>query len=100
VNASEFVTNRGNKRQNRKFRSNVTRRIAGPIDLRIRKTKTSIVKIPCNCRDVALPPAPVINEGLIDENQPNRHRENSKNYYDVDRTIDKPRFPDGFRSSL
>ena len=66
VNAGEFVTNRGNKRQNWKFRSNVTGRIAGPIDLRIRKMKTSFGKVACNRRDVALPPAPRIDERLLD----------------------------------
>jgi hypothetical protein len=73
VNTSKFVTDRRNKWQNGKFRSNVAARIAGPIDLRIRKMKTSFAKIPCNCCDIALAPAPVVDVRLIDQNQSSRY---------------------------
>src|SRR5437763_105389 len=72
MNTRKFVTNRGNKRQNGKFRTNITGRIASPIDLRIRETKTSFGKVACNGRDVALPPAPVINKGLVNQDEPHR----------------------------
>src|SRR5947208_2770763 len=73
VDTSEFVTNRRKKRQNRKFRSNIACCITSPIDLRIRKMKTVFKEVSGNCGDVALPPAPVIDVRLIDQNQPRRH---------------------------
>src|ERR1700730_3485493 len=76
VNTSKFVTNRRHKRQTRKFCSNVPGCIASPIDLRISKAKPSFTKVSCNRRDIALSPAPVIDVGLIDQNQPSRHGKN------------------------
>src|SRR3989442_14096781 len=66
VDASKFVTNSRKKRQNGKFGSHVAGRIASPINLRISKTKTVFEEISGNRCHVALPPAPVINVGLID----------------------------------
>src|SRR5437867_4026897 len=66
LDASKFVTNSRKKRQYGKFRSHVAGRIASPINLRISKTKTVLEEISRNRRHVALPPAPVINVGLID----------------------------------
>src|SRR5204863_1890281 len=64
VNTRKFVTNRGNKRQNGKFRTNITGRIASPNALRIRATKTSFRKVAFNGRAVLLPPASRITEEL------------------------------------
>ena len=83
VNARKFVANCRNKRQNRKFRSDVAGRIASPVDLRISKAKSSFAKVSCNRRDVALPPTPVIDVRLIDENQASRHGENPQAYYEL-----------------
>jgi hypothetical protein len=44
--------------------------------LRIAETKSVLQKIPRDRRNVALPPTPVIDVRLINENQPRSHREN------------------------
>jgi hypothetical protein len=46
--------------------------------LRIAQTKTVLQKIPRDRCDVALPPAPVIDVRLINENQPRRYREKAE----------------------
>src|SRR6266480_1397063 len=99
MNTDKFVTNRGNKRQNWKFRSNVAGRIAGPIDLRISKTKTSVVKVTRNRGDVALPPAPVVDVGLINEHQPHRDGYNPNSSQQFAGVAATPRDPEGDRSS-
>ena len=70
MNAGNFVTNGGKKRQNRKFRSDITGRIACPINLRISKMKTVFIMISRDGRDVALPPAPIVDIRLINRDQP------------------------------
>ena len=69
MNAGKFVTNGGEKRQNRKFRSDITGRIARPINLRISEMKTVFIIISRDGRDVALPPAPIVDIRLIDCDQ-------------------------------
>ncbi len=70
MNAGKFVTNGGEKRQNRKFRSDITGRITCPINLRISEMKTVFIIISRDGRDVALPPAPIVDIRLIDRDQP------------------------------
>src|SRR5437660_1625757 len=65
LDTSQFVGNRCNERQNWKFRSDITGRVARPIDLRITKMQTTLAKVAGNRRDIALSPAPAINVRLI-----------------------------------
>jgi len=44
--------------------------------LRIAETKSILQKIARDCRNIALPPTPVIDVRLINENQSRCHREN------------------------
>jgi hypothetical protein len=73
MDASKFVTDRCKKRQNRKFGSNVASGIAGPIDLRISKLKYVFQKILCDRRNVALPPTPMIDIRLNNQDEPHPH---------------------------
>ena len=77
MNAGKFVTNGGEKRQDRKFRSNITGRIAYPINLRISEMKTVFIIISGDGRDVALPPAPIVDVRLIDRDKPNGDSHNT-----------------------
>src|SRR5260370_13324168 len=70
MNAEKFVTDRGSKRQNRKFRSDVGGLVAGPINLRMCEMETVRVKISRNRRHVALPPAPIVDIRLVNQDQP------------------------------
>ena len=83
MHTRKLVANRRDEGQNWKFCSDITGRVACPIDLRIAETKSVLQKIPRDRRDVALPPAPVIDVRLINENQPRRHRENADYKYDL-----------------
>ena len=69
MNAGELVTDCGRERQNRKLRAHVSGRVSGPINLRRSKVKAACEKVARNRRDIALPPAPVIHERLVNENQ-------------------------------
>ena len=64
------VANRGDEGQNWKFRADITGGVSCPINLGIAEPKSVSQKIPRDRRDVALPPAPVIDVRLINENQP------------------------------
>src|SRR5258708_34085579 len=70
MNAEKFVTDSGKKRQNRKFRSDVAGLVAGPINLRMCEMETVRVKISRNRRHVALPPAPIVDIRLVNQDQP------------------------------
>src|SRR2546423_13730937 len=72
MDAEDLVTNRGKKRQNRKFRSDVARLVPGPIDLRPGEMKASLGIVPGDRGDVTLSPAPIVNVRLIDPDQPHR----------------------------
>ena len=65
MNAGKSVADSGDKGQSRELGPYITRRIAGPIDLWIGKMKAVLLKILRDGRDVALPPAPVVNIWLI-----------------------------------
>ena len=65
MNAGKFVTDRGDKRQNWEFCSDITGRIAGPINLRMCKMKTVLLKVSRDGRYVALSPAPAVDVRLI-----------------------------------
>src|SRR5207244_6524874 len=73
VDTDKLVTDRGQKRQNGKFRADITRLIPCPIDLWIDKMKTVFRIIPGDGRNVALPPAPVIAVGLVDQKEARGH---------------------------
>ena len=87
MHARKVVANRRDEGQNWKFRSDITGGVACPIDLRIAEVKSVLQKIPRDRRDVALPPAPVIDVRLINENQPCRHRENADYDHELRRCI-------------
>src|ERR1041385_4638391 len=65
MDAEDLVTDRGDKRQNWKFRPDITGRVASPIDLRFPKMETVLIKVPRDGRNVALPPAPIVDVGLV-----------------------------------
>jgi hypothetical protein len=76
------VANRGDEGQNWKFRADVTGGVACPINLGIAEPKSVSQKIPRDCRDVILPPTPVINVRLINQDEPRGYRENAEcDYY-------------------
>ena len=66
MNASKFVTDRGDERQNWEFGPHITRGIACPINLRMRKMKTVLLKVSRDGCNVALSPAPAVDVRLID----------------------------------
>src|SRR5262249_13167197 len=72
---------------NRKFRSDVTGGVACPINLRIAKAKSVFQKIARDRRNIVLPPAPVIDIGLINEDEPRRDRESANCKYNPRRCI-------------
>src|SRR5262249_712136 len=87
VHTGKLVANRRDEGQNWKFRSDITGRVACPINLRIAKTKSVLQKTARDCRNVALSPAPVIDIRLINPHQPRRHRENADYKYNARRCI-------------
>src|SRR4029077_888191 len=87
VHTRKPVANRRDEGQNWKFRSDITGRVACPINLRIAEAKSVLQKIARDRRDVALPPAPVIDVRLVNENQPRRHSENASYEYNPRRCI-------------
>src|SRR6266487_1146788 len=72
MDAEKSVTDRGQKRQNREFRSDITRRVANPVDLRMGEMKTVLIKVSCDGGDVALTPAPIVDVRLVDQPKANR----------------------------
>ena len=87
MNAGKFVTNGGQKRQDRKFRSDITGRIARPINLRISEMKTVFIIISRDGRDVALSPAPIVNIWLIDRDQAHGHSHEADGNYQMSTSI-------------
>jgi hypothetical protein len=67
MHTGKIVINCGNERQNWTLGSNVTGRVARPINLRIAEAKSVLQKTARDRRNVALPPAPVIDIRLINE---------------------------------
>ena len=95
MNAEKFVTDSGSKWQNRKFRSNVAGLVAGPINLRMCEMETVRVKISRNRRHVTLPPTPVVDVGLVDQDQPDGDCQNRQRNCKLDPSphrsrLDKP----------
>src|SRR4029077_9114024 len=95
MNAEKLVTDSGGKWQNRKFRSDVTRLVAGPINLRMCEMETIRVKISRNRRYVALPPTPVVDVRLVDQDQPDGDCQNRQRNCKLGRSphrsrLDKP----------
>ncbi len=70
MDAGALVKKRCDERQDWEFRSHKSRLVAGPIDLGPAEMKTVLEKIPRDRGHVALPPAPGIDERLIDLDQP------------------------------
>src|SRR5438552_5510609 len=87
VHTRKLVADRRDEGQNWKFRSDITGRVACPINLRIAEAKSVLQKIPRDRRHVALPPAPVIDVRLINENQSRSDRENADYEYNPRRCI-------------
>jgi hypothetical protein len=87
VHTGKLVANRRDEGQNWKFRSDVTGGVASPINSRIPETKSALQKIPRDRRDIALPPAPVIDVRLINENQPRPNTENPNHDYELRRSV-------------
>jgi hypothetical protein len=87
VDGGNSVAERRNERQNWEFRSNVTRRVACPINLWISKTKSLLQKIARNRGNVALAPAPVINVRLIDQNEARRDSQGPDDHYQLRRAV-------------
>src|ERR1700736_1352936 len=95
MNAQKFVTDGGGKRQNRKFRSDVAGLVAGPINLRMCEMETVRIKISCDRRHVALPPTPVVDVRLVDQDQPDGDCQNRQRNCKLGRSphrsrLDKP----------
>ena len=97
MHTRKFVANRRDEGQNWKFCSDITGRVACPIDLRIAETKSVLQKIPRDRGNVALPPAPVIDVRLINENQPRRHREKTDYNHELRRSVIARRCSKSFR---
>ena len=77
MNAGEIVTNRRDEGQNWEFRSDVTGLVPRPVDLWIGKLKPVLIVIARNGGDVALPPAPLVDKGLVDRDEPNNYGDNA-----------------------
>src|SRR5438128_2322239 len=75
MDAEEFVTERGEKREERKFGPNVAQLAPSPIDLRISEMKTALKIISCDGRDITLSPAPSIDKRLIYPDKSNENRD-------------------------
>src|SRR5882762_2657288 len=77
MNAGGIVTNCRDEGKNWKFCSDVTGFVPRPVDLWIGKLKPVLIVIVRNGGDVALPPAPLVDKGLIDRDEPNNHGDNA-----------------------
>ena len=71
VNPADPVTKGRQKRQDRKLRADISRLIPRPINLRISEMKTVRIKISRDRGNIALSPAPVVDERLINRDQTN-----------------------------
>src|ERR1044072_9396573 len=71
MNAQYLVTNCGDEGQDGKLRADITAAVARPIALGAREMETRLRIVPCDRRDVALPPAPLVVERLVDSDQSN-----------------------------
>src|SRR5207302_1526152 len=91
VDTGNFVAEGGNERQNWKFCSDVTGRVACPINLGISEMKSVLQKIPRDCRNVALPPAPMIHVRLINQDEPDRYGQNTNYDHELARLVWTPR---------
>src|SRR5207244_10146341 len=80
LNSGKFVTDRREKRKNGKFGPDVPGRPAGPVNLRITEPKTVFEKVACNSRDIALSPTPMIDIGLVDQDEPHADPEKRQSY--------------------
>jgi hypothetical protein len=69
MDAKRFVKYSSHERQQGELAANVAGLITCPIDLRTRKMKPAVEIIPRNSRDIAFPPAPIVDVGLINRDQ-------------------------------